>query len=36
MDKLVELRNALSAWQIEIDDKGFLPENEIVKSFGLT
>ena len=32
-DKLVELRNALSAWQIEIDDKGFLPENEIVKSF---
>ena len=33
MDKLVELRNALSAWQIEIDDKGFLPENEIVKSF---
>ena len=22
-DKLVELRNALSAWQIEIDDKGF-------------
>jgi len=33
VDKLVELRNALSAWQIEIDDKGFLPENEIVKSF---
>ena len=32
-DKLVELRNALSAWQIEIDDKGFLPENEIVESF---
>ena len=32
-NKLVELRNALSAWQIEIDDKGFLPENEIVKSF---
>ena len=32
-DKLVELRNALSTWQIEIDDKGFLPENEIVKSF---
>ena len=23
VDKLVELRNALSAWQIEIDDKGF-------------
>ena len=33
VNKLVELRNALSAWQIEIDDKGFLPENEIVKSF---
>ncbi len=33
VDKLVELRNALSVWQIEIEDKGFLPENEIVKSF---
>ena len=32
-DKLVELRNALSVWQIEIEDMGFLPENEIVKSF---
>ena len=32
-DKLVELRNALSGWQNEIDDKGFLAENEIVKSF---
>ena len=32
-DKLVELRNALTSWQNEIDDKGFLPENEIVNSF---
>ena len=31
--KINEFRVALENWQKEIDDKGFIPENEIVKSF---
>ena len=31
--KIDQLRSELKRWQKEIDDKGFIPENEIVKSF---
>ena len=31
--KINEFRVALENWQKEIDDQGFIPENEIVKSF---
>jgi hypothetical protein len=31
--KINEFRAALENWQKEIDDQGFIPENEIVKSF---
>lgn len=29
-NKLLELRNALGAWQLEIGDKGFIPEHDLV------
>ena len=32
-DKLIELRNALSTWQYEIDDKGFINESELINEF---
>ena len=31
--KLMELRTALSKWQVEIDDQGFKLESEIIKEF---
>jgi hypothetical protein len=31
--KLLELRKQLENWQIEVDDKGFLPESEIINEF---
>jgi hypothetical protein len=31
--KLIELRTALSKWQVDIDDQGFKPESEIIKGF---
>lgn len=32
-DKLEKLRKKLSDWQIDIKDKGFIPESEIIRSF---
>lgn len=32
-DKLEELRKKLSDWQLDIKDKGFIPESEIIRSF---
>ncbi|TLX72778.1 choline-sulfatase [Labilibacter sediminis] len=29
-DKLIELRSALGQWQLEVGDKGFIPEGEMV------
>ena len=29
-DKLIELRKALAGWQLEIGDKGFIPESELI------
>lgn len=31
--KLLELRKQLENWQIEVDDKGFFPESEIINEF---
>jgi len=31
-EKLIELRNALTKWQNDIQDKGFIPELDLVKS----
>jgi hypothetical protein len=33
IDKLLELRNQLSQWQIDINDRGFTPESELIKEF---
>ncbi|MEC8829809.1 MAG: chitobiase/beta-hexosaminidase C-terminal domain-containing protein, partial [Bacteroidota bacterium] len=32
-EKLEELRSQLSQWQIQIKDRGFTPENEIINEF---
>lgn len=32
-DKLEKLRKKLSDWQLDIKDKGFIPESEIIRSF---
>ena len=32
-DKLYELRNECSKWMKEVDDKGYMPEEELIKSF---
>jgi arylsulfatase A-like enzyme len=32
-DKLYELRNECSKWMKEVDDKGYIPEEELIKSF---
>jgi N-sulfoglucosamine sulfohydrolase len=32
-DKLTEFRRALSKWQLEIGDKGFIPEHDLVEMF---
>lgn len=32
-DKLTELRRALSNWQMEIGDKGFIPEHDLIEMF---
>lgn len=32
-DKLEELRKKLSDWQLDVKDKGFIPESEIIRSF---
>ena len=33
IDKLLELRNQLSQWQLDINDRGFTPESELIKEF---
>ncbi len=30
-DKLIELRKALAAWQLEVGDLGFIPEHDLVQ-----
>jgi len=32
-NKLIELRNALTNWQIDINDKGFINETELIEQF---
>ena len=32
-ERLTEYRNALSNWQLEIGDKGFIPEHDLVEMF---